>query len=121
MSEIILTERERQYAECEVPLLSGGSAAMRIVGAFFASIGQAILPGTNSADSRMIRTAREMRYTKYKKAVLRKLDNKPKKGDDKTLRKLNKKEFVLAFETYDPDEFTEKLYEEYLKKVKSEE
>lgn len=118
MSEISLTQRERQYADCEIPLLSAGNAAARIIGAFFASIGQAILPGINKADSKLIRTVREIRYTKYKKAVLRKLEEKPKKGDDKILRKLNKKDFVLAFETYDPDEFTEQLYEEYMEKHK---
>lgn len=121
MSEVLLTEREREYADCSVPLLSAGNAAARIIGAFFASIGQAILPGTNNADSKLIRTVREIRYTKYKKAVLRKLDGKPKNGDDKILRKLNKTEFILAFETYDPDEFADKLYEEYMDKVKSEE
>lgn len=120
MSGITLTERERQYADCTVPLLSGGSAAMRITGAFFASLGQAFLPGIDKADSKLIRTVREIRYTKYKKAVLRKLDNSPKKGDEKILRKLNKNEFILAYETYDPDEFTQQLYEEYMEKHKDE-
>ena len=115
MSEIQLTERDRTYAECEVPMISGSTAAMRFTGAFFASLGQAILPGLNRAESKMVRTARELRYTKYKKAVLRKLENQPKKGDEKLLEKLNRTEFVLAYETYDPDEFTEKLYEEYMK------
>ncbi len=117
MSTAELTEREKLYLDCEVPLLSAGNASMRMIGAFFASIGQAFLPGFgDKADSKMIRTAREIRYTKYKKAVLRKLNNQPKKGDDKILKKLNKADFVLAYETYDPDEFAEKLYEEYMEK-----
>ncbi len=115
MSEVRLTERERQYADCEVPMLTSGTAVMRIIGAFFASLGQAFLPGINR-DSKMIRTIREIRYTKFKKAVLRKLENQPKKGDDKLLRKLNKTDFVLSFETYDPDEFTRELYEDYMEK-----
>lgn len=115
MSGVILTEREREYAECSVPLLSAGSAAARIIGAVFASIGQAFFPGMNKAESKLIRTVREIRYTKYKKAVLRKLAGEPEKGDEKLLKKLNSKDFVLAYETYDPDEFTEKLYEEYMK------
>lgn len=116
MNKAELTAREREYIDCDVPLLSGGSAAMRITGAFFLSLGQAFLPGLNKADSKMIRTVREIRYTKYKKAVLRKLDDAPKKGDEKILKKLNQTDFVLSFETYDPDEFTEKLYEEYMEK-----
>jgi hypothetical protein len=121
MSNTELTVREREYADCEVPMLSGGTAAMRITGAFFASIGQAFLPGLNKAETKMIRTVREIRYTKYKKAVLRKLENKPKKGDEKLLKKLNKNDFVLSFETYDPDEFKKQLYEEYMNRTKNEE
>ena len=101
-------------------MLSGGTAAMRFIGAFFASLGQAFLPGLNHADSKMIRTMREARYTKYKKAVLRKLESRPKKGDERLLKKLNKNEFILAYETYDPDEFTQQLYEEYMENHKDE-
>ncbi len=115
MSGQTFTERERQYLDCEIPMLSPGSAAARCIGAFFASIGQAFLPGFNKADGKLIRTVREIRYTRYKKAVLRKRDNQLRKGDEKILKKLNRKEFVLAYETYDPDEFTEKLYEDYMK------
>ena len=120
MSETKLTVREREYADCQIPMLTAGNAAMRFTGAFFASIGQAILPGLNQADSKLIRTARELRYTKYKKAVLRKQEGKPKKGDEKLLKKLNKNEFVLAYEAYDPDEYTRKLYEEYMEKHQDE-
>lgn len=119
MSKVELTAREREYLDCEVPMLSGSSAATRIIGAFFASIGQAFLPGLNKSESKLVRTVREIRYTNYKKAVLRKLENTPKKGDDKRLRKLNKSDFVLSFETYDPDEFAEKLYEEYMDRTKN--
>lgn len=119
MSKAELTELERQYLECDVPMLTGSVAAMRITGAFFASLGQAFLPGLNKADSKMIRTVRELRYTKYKKAVLRKQVGTPKKGDEKLLKKLNKTDFVLSFETYDPDEFTQKLYEEYMDRTKN--
>ncbi len=116
MSKAALTERERQYLECDIPLLTGSAAAMRITGAFFASLGQAFLPGLNKADSKLIRTVREIRYTKYKKAVLRKQEGTPEKGDEKILKKLNKTDFILSFETYDPDEFTGELYEDYMKK-----
>lgn len=114
MSDVQLTAREQQYADCEIPMLTAGSAAARMIGAFFASLGQAFLPGINR-ESKLIRTVREIRYTRYKKAVLRKIGSTPKKGDEKLLKKLNKNEFVLAFETYDPDEFAEQLYEEYMK------
>lgn len=114
-----LTLREREYLDCQVPLLSASSAVMRIIGGIFASLGGALLsPGYSKADSKLIRTAREIRYTKYKKAVLRKLEDQPKKGDEKLLKKLNKKDFVLAFETYDADKFTEELYREYMEKRK---
>ncbi len=63
-----------------------------------------------------MRTVREIRYTKYKRAVLRKKDGKPDKKDEKLLKKLNEKDFILAEDTYDPDEYTRKVYEEYMKK-----
>ena len=43
-----------------------------------------------------MRTIREIRYTKYKKAVLRKQNGTPEKNDGKLLKKLNKKDFVLG-------------------------
>ena len=112
-----LTAREREYFDCDVPMLSGGDAAMRIIGAIFASLGAAILsPGAGKADERLIRTVRELRYTKYKKAVLRKFDGSLQKGDEKLLGKLNKSDFILAYETYDADAYVQELYAEYRKK-----
>ncbi|MBQ3264648.1 MAG: hypothetical protein IJH07_02620 [Ruminococcus sp.] len=114
-----LTEREREYLDCEVPMLSGGSASLRIIGGIFASMAQAIFsPSSNygKADRGLMRTARELRYTRYKKAVLRKEAGTPKKYDEKLLQKLNGKDFVLAEDTYDPDEFTKQVYEEYMRK-----
>ena len=113
-----LTPREQEYLACETPLLTGGSAALRLVGGIFASMAQAVfMPGTSSgkADRGLMRTVREMRYTKYKKAVLRKESGTPLKKDEKLLRKLNQKDFVLAEDTYDADKFTQKVYEEYMK------
>ncbi len=123
MSEIIFTDREREYLDSEVPLLSAGSAVMRIIGGIFASLGQAVfMPSTSygKADRGLMKTVREMRYTKYKKAVLRKRDGTLHKNDVLLLKKLNKKDFVLAADTYDPDEFTKKVYEEYMNRVNSE-
>ena len=113
----MLTAREQEYIDCETPLLSAGSAAMRIIGAVFASLGAAVLsPGAGKADERLIRTVRELRYTRYKKAVLRKRDRTPQKGDEKLLEKLNRSEFALGYDDTDPDAFVEKVYEEYAKK-----
>ena len=53
-------------------------------------------------------------YAKYKAAVLRKAKGEPQKGDEKILRKLNKREFILAEETFDSDAFTAQVYEEYM-------
>lgn len=112
-----LTEREQEYLNCEVPLLSAGTAVMRVIGAVFASLGAAILsPGSGKADERLIRTVREIRYTKYKNAVLRKLEGAPKKGDEKLLRRLNKHEFILSYETCDSDAYAEQLYTEYMQR-----
>jgi len=113
----IFTERELEYLNCDVPMLSGADAAMRIIGAVFASLGSAILsPGAGKADEKLIRTVRELRYTKYKKAVLRKRDGAEKKSDEKLLKRLNQNDFVLAYETYDSDAYAEQLYAEYMKK-----
>lgn len=113
-----ITDRERAYLECETPMLSGSQAAMRLIGGIFASFGQALFSPSSSlgkADRGLLRTVREMRYTKYKKAVLRKQNGAPAKKDEKLLKKLNEKDFILAEDAYDPDEFTRQVYEEYMK------
>ena len=118
MSKNELTPREREYIECQTPLLSGGNAAMRIIGGVFKSFGQTLFAPSasyNKTDKELMRTVREMRYTRYKKAVLRKQNGTPAKKDEKLLKKLNEKDFVLAEDTYDPDEFTRQVYEEYMK------
>ncbi len=118
MSKNELTPREREYLDCQTPMISGGNAAMRIIGGVFASLGQTLVaPSTayNKTEKKLMRTAREIRYTRYKKAVLRKQNGTPAKKDEKLLKKLNKKDFVLAEDTYDPDEFTRQVYEEYMK------
>ena len=114
-----LTPREQEYLDCETPMLSGKKAAVRLIGGLFASLGQALIVPTTvytKADKGLVRTIREIRYTKYKRAVLRKKDGKPDKKDEKLLKKLNEKDFILAEDTYDPDEYTKKVYEEYLKR-----
>ena len=119
MSDAQLTPREREYLECETPLLSGGKAALRLIGGFFASFGKAIVSPTTvygKSEQKITRTVKEIRYTRYKKAVLRKQNGTPKKGDEKLLKKLNKKDFIFAEDAYDPDEFTKQIYEEYLKR-----
>ena len=114
-----LTQREQEYLDCETPMLSGKKAAVRVVGGFFASFGQALVMPTTvytKADKGLVRTIREIRYTKYKKAVLRKKDGKPYKKDKKLLKKLNEKDFILAEDTFDADEYTKRVYEEYMKR-----
>ena len=113
-----LTLREQEYCDCQTPLLTGGQAAGRIIIGVFASLAQAVfMPSSaySKADRGLIRTAKEITYSKYKKAVLRKQAETPKKNDRKLLEKLNSKPFVLAEDSYDPDEFTGKIYEEYMK------
>ena len=118
MSKQELTPREQEYRNCDTPLLTGGRAAMRIVTGVFASMAQALVSPSSScgkADRGLMRTAREITYTKYKKAVLRKEAGTPLKKDARLLKKLNKKNFVLAVDNYDPDEFTKQVYEEYMR------
>lgn len=113
MTNIILTERERRYIECDVPMLTAAKAAGRLILAVFASFVQAIFaPSTaaGSADDRLMHTAREMRYTRYKRSVLHKLDGTLTKRDIKTLDKINKTEFIL-----EADAFITKVYDEYMK------
>lgn len=117
MSNKELTLRELEYLECKTPLLSGGKATARIIMGIFASFAQAIVAPSTSygkAERGLTRTIREISYTKYKKAVLRKVNGTPLQNDDKLLAKLNKKPFVLQNDTFDADEYTKKLYEEYM-------
>lgn len=115
MSEVNFTEREREYLDCDAEKLSAGSAAMRIIGGVFASIGQAIfMPSSDmgKADRGLMRTFREMRYTRYRRAVERKRDGVMTERDTKLLAKLNKSEFILAQDVYDPDAYADRIYEE---------
>lgn len=122
MSEIEFTLREREYLDCETPLLTPAKAAKGLTVGFLIGLLQAAFsPGSDRGDKRLMQTSRLMQYTKYKKAVLRKRDGVPKKGDQKLLNKLNKKPFALEAGAYDADAYTQKLYEEYMHKVKSEE
>lgn len=118
MSNIELTPREQEYLNCETPLITGGQATGRIILGTLASFGQALVSPSSvygKAERKLTRTIREITYTKYKKAVLRKQSGTPKKNDDKILKKLNKKDFVFAADSYDPDAFTKQVYEEYLR------
>ena len=115
MSGVILTEKEQMYLDCPTPMLTAGQKAKGLTIGFLISFLQATFtPGNSKGDQKLLSTARLMRYTKYKKAVLRKRDGTPKKRDARLLKKLNNKPFALAFEEYDSDEYTRKLYEEYL-------
>ena len=110
----ILTARELDYYVCETPMLSPSKAAGMLVSGFLIGILQAAFtPGYDKGDSRIIKASKLIRYTKYKKAVLRKLENKPNKRDEKLLIKLNKQPFIFDLDT-DPDEFTRKIYEDYI-------
>ncbi len=116
MSKSKLTLREQEYLDCEVPMVSGGSAAARVAAGIVTSLVQSVVtPGAGKADQKLFRTIREIRYTKYKRAVLRKLNGTPEKNDETILKKLNKKEFVLGSDSFDHDEYTRKIYEDYMK------
>lgn len=118
MNDKTLTPRELEYLDCETPLLTGGKAAGRIFMGVLASMAQALfMPSANygKADRGLLRTGREITYTRYKKAVLRKQNGTPLPKDEKLLQKLNQKDFILAEDLYDPDEFTKKVYEEYMR------
>lgn len=113
-----LTPREREYIACETPMISASAAILRLIAGVGASFFRAILAPSseyNNTDSRLLRTIKEIRYTRYKKAVLRKRDSLPKKHDERLLRRLNKTPFVLAEDTYDPDAFVAEVYAEYMR------
>ena len=116
MSENKLTPREREYLDCEVPMVPKDAAAKRLTAGILTSLIQSVVtPGAGKADQKLFRTIREIRYTKYKKAVLRKQNGTPEKNDEKLLKKLNKKDFALGSDSFDPDEYTKQIYEEYMK------
>ena len=115
MSEVELTVREREYLDCDTPTLTRGQTAKGLTIGFLIGLLQAAFaPGMDKGDKKLLSTGRLMRYTRYKKAVLRKQAGTPKKGDDRLLIKLNKKPFALEYESFDADEYTRKMYEEYL-------
>lgn len=119
MSKAELTPREQEYLDCDTPLLPGGKAAKLLVLGTLASFGQALVSPTTvygKAERKLTRTIKEMRYTKYKKAVLRKQSGTPIKKDEKLLKKLNQKDFIFAEDNYDPDEFTKQIYDAYMKR-----
>ena len=116
MNEKELTAREREYLDCKVPLVSTGSAVKRVTLGFFASLLQSVVtPSVHKAENKLFRTFREIRYTKYKKAVLHKQAGTLTEKDKKTLEKLNKKDFILDVDTYDADKFKQQIYAEYMR------
>lgn len=119
MSEIQLTDREQEYLSCDIPNLSGGRAAVRLVVGVFASMLQAVFRPSSDpgkADRDLMRTVREIRYTRYRHAVQHKLSGSLSPRDQRLLKRLNSRPFVLEAETYDPDAFTTQIYEEYMAK-----
>ena len=118
-----LTEQERLYFDCKTEAPSGKQSAAAItknmLASFFSMLFRAVLAQTSApskADRRLFEAIKLKRYAKFKAAVLRKAAGTRRKGDEKLLKKLNKAPFVLSEETYDPDEYTRQLYEEYMEK-----
>ena len=117
MNDINFTEKEQMYLDCDTPMISAGTAARKLTSGILIGLATTVFaPANQKGERRIISTVHLMRDTKYKKAVLRKRDNTPKKHDAKLLMKLNKKDFVLEEKTFDPDEYARKLYEEYMEK-----
>ncbi|MBQ3417028.1 MAG: hypothetical protein IJH32_04260 [Ruminococcus sp.] len=118
----LLTEREKEYFDCDVEMPSSASSAASLLGSvalsFIAALFHSVFVPSSSygkADRRLMHNIRMTRYARYKQAVLRKAKGEPRRGDEKILRKLNKKDFVLEDELFDPDAFAAQLYEEYMK------
>ncbi len=113
-----LTEREREYLACDTEMITRSSAVIRLTTGMVTMFFRAIfVPSSeyNKTDYRFTRTIREIQYTKYKKAVLRKQSDASKPSDERVLRKLNRVPFVLEEDTYDPDRYIEEIYAEYMK------
>ena len=110
------TPREREYLDCETPMITAGGIFKGLtIGLLIGLLQAAFSPGFDKGDGRIIRTGRLMKYTKYKKAVLRKQAGAPAKGDDKLLKKLNSEPFIFDLDA-GPDEFIRRVYEERMNK-----
>ena len=112
-----LTDREQEYLDCSEPQISRGEAARGLTVGFLIGILEAAFsPGNDKGDSRLIKTSRRIRYTRYKKAAERKRDGCLSAKDAKILKKLNSEPFV--YDIYDPDEFMKNTYEAYMREHK---
>ena len=117
----LLTDREKAYFDCGIETQSGAQSAASITGgvvmSFLAALVRAVfVPSSdyNKSDRRLMESLRMRKYSKFKEAVLRKAKGEPQQGDEKILSKLNKKPFILEEETFDPDKYTAKIYEDYM-------
>ncbi len=117
----LLTEREKEYFDCQIESESSSPSALTLIGnivmSFFAAVLRALfVPSSDysKADRRLLYNLRLRKYAKYKAAVMRKAQGESAKGDDKILIKLNRKEFVLSEDLFDPDEYTQKVYDDYM-------
>ena len=98
----LLTEREKEYFDCDVEMPSSASSAASLFGSvalsFIAALFRSVFVPSSSygkEDRRLMHNIRMAKYTRYKQAVLRKAKDEPRRGDEKILKKL---QFTVSLE-----------------------
>lgn len=113
----ILTEKELRYIECDTPMSSLFVTVMKItIGVIISLVGLLLTAASSSspaADKFLKNTLKSAKYTKYKKAVIRKQNSASKKSDAKLLRKINSTDFVFSQTETTNDSFDEELIRIY--------
>lgn len=117
----ILSEKEKRYLEHDELIISPLFLTIRIFVSVFLLIISSLM--TPSAEGKMPfssffkNTKKRVKYTKYRKAVIKKLENRSSDNNEKILSKLNSEPFVFDEDTDEKikeEQEIEKIYEKYL-------
>ena len=117
-SEADLTQKELEYLNCNEKMIGAAEAFFGVIlGLLVLMVSSIMSPSaeSNVGGSYFSKKIRQIKYKKYKKAVLRKASKALKKSDLKTLVKLNHSDFALNDPKDAEDELKAKIYNEYMK------
>lgn len=122
MSNGEFTELEKRYLEDKTQMLSPSKTVLRYtlgaVAVVFSSLLSPSAESNNIPFSGYIKNTKKLsRYTKFKKAVLRKQNGTSKKFDSKILSTLNSTNYALDEEKGSAveDENIKEIYDEYMR------
>lgn len=122
MSNQEFTELEKRYLDDKTQMLSLSKTVLRYtlgaVAVIFSSLISPSAESNNIPFSGYIKNTKKLsRYTKFKKAVIRKQDGKSKKSDSKILSRLNSSNYALDEEKDSAveDENIKEIYDEYMR------